>query len=325
MSSQNKHVICITSCDRYLGHGIAHCLLHERKQRGHKYHVRVLARDTSNLGEFNKLGAEVIQIDYNKTDTIERALTGSLWVLWIPESDNDRLHMAKTFADAAKKVSVSNLLFCSVLGADDADEKCLREFRDMEKKAESAVDRHCILRSALAVQCLHHFSKRIVEKNQLTLPIRRDSRMAPIHLNDVFCTIHCIVYDGHGQLRNEMEKTHHKRHYTLTGPESISAVTLIAMMNIVTDANVEFMEIKRRECEEYLRSCEDEKMIGLTKHGDQESREDLFPNPPCPNQTEILTLCDMFDYIKSGKANYISGDVQKITEHEPVPVISYFK
>ncbi|CAG8486427.1 11570_t:CDS:2 [Racocetra fulgida] len=265
MSSQNKHVICITSCDRYLGNGIAHCLLHERKKRGHKYHVRVLARDTSNMDEFKKLGAEVVQIDYSKTETIEHALTDSLWVIWIPESDNDLLHMAKTFADAAKKARVSNLLFCSILGADDADEKCLREFRDMEKKAEAA-------------------------KNQLALPIRRDSRMAPIHLNDVYCTIHCIIYDEHDQLRNEMDKNHHKRHYTLTGPESISASTLMAMMNIVTDANVEFTEIKRKECEEYLKSCKDEKMIGLTKLGDQEGREDLFPNPPCPNQTEILIL-----------------------------------
>ncbi|CAG8674321.1 14930_t:CDS:2 [Cetraspora pellucida] len=290
MSSKTEQVICITSCDRYLGNGIARVLLNDRKQHGQKYQVRVLARDISNLNEFKNLGAEVIQIDYNKTETIERALTGSLWVLWIPESDNDRLNLAKIFADACKKVGVGNLLFASILGADDADEKCLREFREMERKAESIVDRHCILRSALFVQCLHYFSKRIIEKNQLTLPIRRESRMAPIHLNDVYCSIHRIICDEHCQLR-DMDKNHQKRHYTLTGPESISTNTLIDMMNVVTDARIEFMEIKRQECEEYLRSCEDKQMTGLTKFGDhEENREDLFPTPPCPNDTEIETL-----------------------------------
>ncbi|RIB01921.1 hypothetical protein C2G38_2050471 [Gigaspora rosea] len=330
MTSQNKNVICITSCDHYLGNAITHVLLHqEKKQSKRNYVVRALARDTSKLDDLKKCGAEVCQIDYNKQDTIERALNGAVWVLMVPESDHDRVHYASIFTDTCKKVGVGNILFLSLLGADNAEQHSLRDYRDMERKAEAVIERHCILRSAFAVQQLHYFSDCIVKKNKLEMPIRSDSRMSPIHLNDVFCAIHFIVLDKNGQLYREMDRSHQKKHYTLTGPEAISANTLVDMMNIITESKVEFEEIKRKQCEENLRACDQKKVVDEptslgSKH--EEGRDDLFPPPKhCPNDTEIDTICDILDYIKSGKANYVSGDVQKITDREPIPVIWFFK
>ncbi|CAG8582945.1 11809_t:CDS:2 [Dentiscutata erythropus] len=326
MSAQNKNVICVTSCDSYLGYAITQVLLQDKKQNQRAYTVRALARDISGLNGLKKHGAEVAQIDYNNQGTIEQALNGGIWVLMLPESDNDRCNYAKIFANTCKKVGVGNMLFLSLLGADDADEKSLREFRDMEKKVEAAVDRNCILRCAFVVQCLHYFSEYIMKKNKLGLPIRSDSRMSPIHLNDVFCVIHRIIFDKQGQLHREMDRNHQKRHYTLTGPEAISANTFVDMMNIIIDANVKFEEIKRQECEAYLRSCNQPEIESTKSDQHEESRDDLFPTPKqCLNDNEIMTACDIFDYIKSGKANYVSGDVQKVTDREPIPVIWFFK
>ncbi|CAG8448968.1 2671_t:CDS:2 [Acaulospora colombiana] len=247
MSGSTKSVICVAVCDRWIGFGIARALLSSQKRDG-EYVIRAIGRDMRCMKELEKFGAEVIQIDYDNCETLERACQGCTWMIMISEVEEDRVNMAKTFVNICRKVDVPNLCFLSMLGAEDASEKSLCDFREIERCVESMVNHWTIMR--------------VSEEGVLALPIRSRDRMAPIHFDDLQCVLHHLLFREDGTLIPRMDSEHRKKHYILTGPGTVDGETMVQMLNKVLDRDdggICFKEITREECEKYLRqACEPE-------------------------------------------------------------------
>src|SRR6185312_569365 len=79
-------------------------------------------------------------------------------------------------------------------------------------------------------------------------------RFAPLSLNDYACVVYEILAKAHDKAVIQIDRKHHHKCYTLTGPKSISFHKMIEIVNEVIgdQGSVEYEQVSEEELEEYL-------------------------------------------------------------------------
>jgi len=324
--NEDRPTITVTACDKWTGFVIALALLSLDKENNRRYNVRAIVQNEINAEELRKRGAEVVKIDYNRQETIETALGGTQWLVFVAEMEDRCVDKARTLADAAKRVRVQNVVILSVLGTGDSDLETFRNFRDVEKALEGVADNWVTLRNAFFSQRFWHWVPILKERGVLALSIHDDSRFAPLNLDDLVLSLDNIMLEEDGRTKGGLDRKHHHSRYTLTGPELVTGPIIADIINVAIDEQgaVEFLAITPEELDRYLSSLSRDKQNYMSFEG-RDRRNIKYPSPPAPNSHERRMILDVFEYVTQGKAAYISGDQRDITGVEPERLTYFFK
>ncbi|CAG8595559.1 11575_t:CDS:2 [Diversispora eburnea] len=263
------HRIAVSSTDGWLGNVVARNFLLEA---GKIVTIRCMAQDTKTrpIKQLEHLGGEIYKIDYDRTETIEDALHGCGYLVFLIEHDKDRVKEAKILAEAAKRKDVDNVIVISLEGSDEERSKTHSDFNEVERIFCETAKNPVVLRSAF-----------IQQGGEINMTQRETDEFAPIHLDDLNTAI-CALMLQEGKLQPGLNKRHHHKSYTITGPETLNGKEISDIINkVVSKGEVEYRSVSRHNLEEYLRKLDE--------------RDD-----DCESDDEILTQRDAVYLIYRG-------------------------
>jgi len=99
LHSRDREIITVTAADEWLGYCIADMLLCCSNRR---FKVRALCRDKDKGERLRKKGAEIREIDYNDSGTLDDGVKDSKWVVFVVENDHDRVDNAEALCDVSR-------------------------------------------------------------------------------------------------------------------------------------------------------------------------------------------------------------------------------
>ncbi|KAG9285750.1 hypothetical protein G9A89_003429 [Geosiphon pyriformis] len=327
-----RHNIVFTAAESWLSSSLARGLLNER--RFSNWNIRAVTRDLRNLHarELERFGAEVADINYNDQDSLRELLRGTYGLVYIPENHRNRVQMAETLSKAAKDANVKGVIMISVENADQDQTSTHRDYAEIERiwhdSLECVVifshhpDSHhyqILIRLPLVQQALWLWSDSAIDQGKIRLQLQERDQFASVNLEDVVRSIRCLLLNANGKLEG-LEKNHHHKTYTLTGPNAISPRDIVETINRNIrrrEKRVHFEEVDRREVEDYLRNLREN--VDDNRDEDDRRRSSELLNGAYRYQRGLSLIHEAIaDLLKGGKNSVKQG---AITFHDAVQQI----
>jgi len=184
--------------------------------------VKAGTRDPESARAIFSPGVEVVELNYNRTETYDAALTWADRVFLMPPPFTPDAHEAITpFLDWAVSTKVEHVVLLSAMSIPELDDLALRK---VERHLEAQDTAHTILRPNLYMQNFHpgFISRQIRAEGRIRLPAGR-GRVSLVDVRDV-AEVAARALSG---------SQHFGRSHTLTGGE---ALTLEDMADILSRA-----------------------------------------------------------------------------------------
>ncbi|CAG8530176.1 13136_t:CDS:2 [Ambispora gerdemannii] len=346
---EGRITIAVSACERWIGNAITCGLLRNlyddddeyryrihatRRSRGEECHIIALTRDPDNhyVRELEKDGAEIRETDFRSKESLDKALYDVDWLVFVAESNKDRMEEARMMAMSAKKNDVGGIIVCSVLGVDEGNTRTHREFQEMERMWCNEMRNCVMLRLGLLQQTLLLWSRMIKRERMLSMtPDGRQDKLVPANFKDVIKAILHFVNDDEREIKRH-------RIYDLSGPDAITPREIVHMLSYATRRDIEYEQMNREELEDYFRSLKgrdrytDELEIDRRRgrRGDDRHRGDeaaLDPHRFLPmREPEIEIVCDILEFAtEEDMSLYLSNDLRKLTHQEPIPMYQYIE
>lgn len=181
-------------------------------------------------------GVQLVEMDFQKPETLRVALTGVGQVFMITPVTDDQVAISKQFIDIAKQAGVRQIVRLSVAGADaEPGIQFGRWHREVEKYLEQ---------SGLAYTCLRPtgFMQNFVEQQGHTirhegkfyLPLG-EGKVSYIDVRDIAAVAATILTADIQQ--------HHGQTYTLTGPAAVSGREVAQAISQACGRTVEYVDV----------------------------------------------------------------------------------
>jgi uncharacterized protein YbjT (DUF2867 family) len=110
--------ILVTGGTGTVGSEVVKQLLSAKGERGKQDMVVKAAARSANNSTFKDLGVQVVQLDYNKPDTLSAALIGIDKLFLLTPFQSNMVELTSNLVNEAKKAGVKYIVKQSVLGAD---------------------------------------------------------------------------------------------------------------------------------------------------------------------------------------------------------------
>jgi uncharacterized protein YbjT (DUF2867 family) len=305
--SHEKKVIAFSSADSYFGESLTRYTATKHCQEFKT--IRGLIRKEGYSDELKKLGVEPHQINYDKPETLEKALQGVHVLIFVIEDDEKRVSEAEQLAEAAHKAKACVLLL-SCASTEKAEGKRLCEFQEIEQKVSSKVERTCILRVTWPYQLFFLWTRMIQDEGKLRLAIKKENKFAPIDICDIGKAVCKILTKP----REEPDTVHRK--WVITGPETVTVEDVVKKLNSSVQADVEFEETTADKIKQYLESL---------KKGEDHTPEDYAPRHSQLTDLFIEINLEDQEYIKQGKGTQHTDELKKIIGEEGQKLEVFFQ
>jgi uncharacterized protein YbjT (DUF2867 family) len=272
--------ILVTGSTGAIGSYIVHQLLYR------KVNFRAAYHDAANLSKVNLPGVEVVQIDYDRLETIRTSLAGveKLFLLTPDLYEYEVVNIISTFVDEARKAGVKKIVDMSVMGA-DAGFKTITgtRYRDAETVIEASGISYTHLRPNYFMQnFVNFYAQNIREHDAFYLPLD-DAKISFVDIQDVASVaVESLVNDGHCG-----------KAFTITGPESLSCYETAQILSEVTERKIDYVSISENETR---------KRLGET-------------NMPL-NVVEYLIYS--YKFTREGNFSLITDTVEQVTGKRPI-------
>jgi len=253
--------LLITGVDSYVPFCIALSLVECIHDSSGKVKIVVTARDTENefVRKLEEKGAEAREICYDDRRSVEEAVRGANVIVFFPEHDEERVRQARELACAADKEDhLCGVLVGSILGAGHGERQLFRDYHEIEKiwkkEIKSSERCVCIVRPAFIQNIMELWSPNVEDRGTFNMTPSPHRHFAPIAMKDIALSIYKILEKSHDGRVIQIDRRHHQKCYTLTGPESISLHKMIEVVNdaIRDEGTVEYEQVSEEELEEYL-------------------------------------------------------------------------
>ncbi|CAG8549188.1 4973_t:CDS:2 [Ambispora gerdemannii] len=247
--------LTVTATERWMGNSLARGLLGDRQRSDWNFRALTTDADAEPLDDLRRFGAEVVEINYEKQETLEDSLRGTEFLIFIAESDRDRVRQAEALARAARKNDVKGVIVLSVRGADEINTKTHRDFREIEKIWQAHVPCVAIFRSSFIDQGFFIWSQTIKEDGSLIMTLHERDPFTPVNLDDVIRAIRSLAF-YEGKLVDALDRRYHQKIFTLTGPDVVTPRDIVAAINAAVrrDIQVEYERVDRYELSDYLKN-----------------------------------------------------------------------
>jgi len=319
-TQQRTNRVAMTGCDYFNGHEIARHLLSVHRRDNEQCRLVCTGAHKNRMRDLERQGADVVQVKPDDVKEYEAVFRDCDWVILVSIPEHDRVESSRRIMEAIKRANVKRVILISSTGAESNEKlKHLHEYAEIEKEFKNqGYNWNCVLRNEFSQNWFHAWSQPVEDKGQFPLSTGRDKKFAPVRLEDVCCALKDIIR-GEESTNNK----HNKQIYTLTGPEAVNGPKIVDELNRVVQGRVNYADVDRQQMEKVLRSLREREQQQRGGRDDDDDNRDYFEDQP--TDTQIHTILDYFDYVKSGKADRTTEDLRKLTGRDGQRVEAFFK
>ncbi|KAF9932703.1 hypothetical protein FBU30_007546 [Linnemannia zychae] len=356
MPSFHSKKFAITNVDSWLSYCIA---LHiaenfERKCPNIQLVVLTCKDATSDLDKLKKFkNVHIHKVNYSDEKSLEKVFSGVDCSILLPEMTEHRVKHSKNILCAMKKVKVKGCLMLSVEGTDEHLDHGFHEiktFVEIEKMVEESVSCYSVLRRSILNQCFLLWSSIVREKGEFPMPCTAECPMVPVDACDIICAIETIMMDSCSHSESnyyDIEESddqwtfgsiHKNKKFTLTGPFKITPKELVQILNDETGQNTQLKQVTREELKKYFESLKDHeecsenldvsschKMMDIPINEADDIHGDSHHRHMVPNESTLNLLLDELELVKKGKADLVTGDLEKIIKRDSKSVKDFLR
>ncbi|KAG2222977.1 hypothetical protein INT45_012276 [Circinella minor] len=330
--SQKQLVCVITNVDSLVGYAVA-CRLLEGREELQNAQVRCLCRRREKLEDIERLGGEIMEVDYQDQNKLRHAMKQARCVFLIPEHSSQRVQEAQNVIKAAKQENVEHMAMKSWIGIDHIKEqnnqqfKCMSEYRKIEEmvRQEFGDQKHCISRLPLLNQ-LFYLMTPLAEKQQaLCMPIKQESKWGSIDLRDMIDAIFNIFREQYGK----QVFVSQKQVYCFTPQKNWKGEQVARSMALALEKSPEqfkYKHISNQEWKQYMHERHDDQRFKDRPDAEQGTEKPYtMPISRYFNDDLIQELLEWFQLASEGHADISTKDLQEILQHKPRDIEEYFK
>jgi len=226
-----KNEILITGSTGTVGSEVRRQLLDK------KVPFRALVHAESKIPLVAGPGVEVVVGDFDRPETIRRAMAGIKKLFLLTGSDLKQVERERRLVDMAKNADVGHVVKLSVLGAAlDAPISFTRWHAQVEKHLEGSGLAYTLLRPNYFMQNFFQSAEGI--RNQSVFyGALGEARVSMIDAEDIAAAaVHCLLDSGH-----------ENKTYELTGPEAVSQKDAAAIFTKTLGHTVKYVNLSLEE------------------------------------------------------------------------------
>ena len=235
---------------------------------------------------------KVIQIDYNKAETLREALNGVDKLFLLTPDVPNAADLASDVIIEAKKAGIKQIVKQSVMGAAlEADVGTMRLHRQVEKFIEQSGIPFTFLRPNEFMQNFVNFHSPSIKGNNAFYVPLEDAKVSLVDVRDIAAVA----------VKSLIDKDKHKnKTYLITGPEALSYHQVAGILSSTTGRKINYVNISDGEARAAM------KEIGMS-------------------DWLINTVSELSEYFRKGKASEISPEVEDVTGNKPISFSQFAK
>jgi uncharacterized protein YbjT (DUF2867 family) len=259
------------------------------------FHIKTAVRSAGEESEKRVAAERVkpVQMDYNKPDTIERALKDVDRLFLLTPFQSNMVELSSNLVNAVKKsVAVKHIVKLSVMGA-DAEPGIIggRLHRQAEKIIEESGISYTFLRPNFFMQnFINFFSQTIKEQGAFYVPAG-DGKVSFVDVRDIAAVAVRALLD---------ESKHAWQAYNITGPYAISYAQAAEMLSNEIGKKIEYVDISEDQAREGM------KAMGM---------DEWFIN----------SMMELFGITRAGYVSDISHTIEQVTGKKPITFSEFAK
>ncbi|OGP78263.1 MAG: NAD(P)-dependent oxidoreductase [Deltaproteobacteria bacterium RBG_16_49_23] len=246
--------------------------------------VRAAVHSAKNVPIIKEAGAEPVELDFNRPETLRDAFRGIEKVYLLTPLVPNMVEMGAHLVEEAKKGGVKYIVRSSGLGADIEPGITLsRWHREIEKMIEASGIPYTFLRPNSFMQNYANlFGYTIKTQNAFYLPVG-DGKAALVDVRDIAAAAAAVL----------TKSGHENRAYNLTGPEALSNHEVAEILSKVTGRKINYVNVS-----------EDDARRGMREAGMPE--------------VIVEALIELYAIQRAGYTAALSPDVERVTGKKPM-------
>jgi len=197
-----------------------------------KFNVKAGVRDLSKGQKLKGEGVEPVVIDKAKKDTLLNAFKGVDRLLIVPPNAQNRSQMGMNAIEAAIEAGVKLVVLFSVPGVEEKRIAFHKEWTPLEERLASSGLNYVITRAPFFQEMSLEF------QDEVTLPFKDNGAVPSPSIYDLGRSIARVL---------EKPEPHHKKIYTLTGPEMLTGEDIAKALTEARGKPVRYRSITYEE------------------------------------------------------------------------------
>jgi uncharacterized protein YbjT (DUF2867 family) len=208
--------------------------------------VRAAVQRSSNIDQIKDTGAELVELDLNKPETLHAAFKGVEKVFLLTPFVPNMVEIGADLVKEAKKAGVKYIVRLSAMGAEIEPGITLgRWHREVEKAIEGSGIPYTILRPNGFMQNYANFMGQTIKtQSAFYLPLG-DSKTSYVDTRDIASvSVEALTKSGHeGKV------------YNITGPESLSNYQIAEILSKVASRKINYVNVSDDDARKGMQSA----------------------------------------------------------------------
>jgi uncharacterized protein YbjT (DUF2867 family) len=278
-------MICVTGASGTVGREVV------KQLQALNAPFRAAVSSASSADALRARGVDAVICDYHQPETVGAALQGCDTLFLLGPNLLEQTQLETDAVAAAKAAGIRHIVKLSVMGAADEAYSLAHVHRPVEKAIESSGLKWTFLRPNSYMQNIVTFMKPTIQSDSMFYSACADARISHVDTRDIAAVA--------AQALTAPDR-HHGQVYVLTGPEAVSYDDLAAAVSSVLDRPITHVNLSPED----LRA-------GMLAEG--------MPEPLADR------MLDLERYFREGRANFLSGDIERVTGRPPTPLAQYLR
>ena len=235
--------------------------------------------------------AHLIEIDYDKPETLRRACDGISKIFLLTPDSPRAVELASNLVKVAKKAGVKHIVKQSnilVTEMESATTPYARQHREAEKIIDESGIQFTFLRPNDFMQNFVSFFTLTIKTNSAFYIPGGDAKVSFVDVRDIAAVAAKVLTE-----HDESESRHFGKAYNITGPEPLSYYQAAEILSNTAGKKIDYVDIPEEDARRGM------KAMGM-------------------NESFINTALELFDNYRKGYASQVSDVVESITGNKPI-------
>lgn len=235
---------------------------------------------------------EVVQIDYNKPETLKEAFKDADKLFLLTHPSPKSAEHESNLVTEAKKAGIRHIVKQSIMGADlQADVEAMRLHRQAEKIIEESGIPYTFLRPNEFMQGFINFQGPTIKSNNAFYLPAQDAKVSIVDVRDIAAVAVKALTD---------DNKHNNKTYLITGPETLSYYQAAEILSNATGKKISYVNVSDEEARAAM------KETGM-------------------NDWLINTILELYNYFRKGYASEVSSAVEEVTGKKQITFAQFAK
>jgi uncharacterized protein YbjT (DUF2867 family) len=269
---------------------------------GSRVRAAVHSKDKADKLRNENKTIEIVDVDYNKPETIVDALNGmdKLFLLTLPTPNMSEF--ALSLIKEAKKNDVKHIVKLSVLDADAEPGIMIgRVHREEEKIIEESGIPYTFLRAGAFMQnFINYFGETIRTQNAIYHPAG-DGKVSFVDVRDIAAVATEILLAKNNEIKSKQQQQQHEhKKYGITGNEALSYSQAAEILSNVLGRRISYVNITEEDARKAMKKMGMEVWL-------------------------VDALLELYSLIRSGNASQTTTVVEQITGRKPISLEQFVR